>query len=232
MTAPGQVASTAKDQGAEVLGTATDQAGTVASTAGGAAADVAGTAKEQAGNVVGEAVAQAKDLTSQVREQAVAQLGSQSDKLTSGLRTFSGQLSQGDTSGIVGQLLSEVGSRLETLTDHVERVGPEGLVEDLRSYARRNPGTFLLGAALAGLVGGRVAKGISASKDQQPSQQRFSSPGLAAGAAYDPLAGVSAPELGVVAGSPRSSYPESSYEPDPALGRSPLLGDLPTGGTL
>jgi hypothetical protein len=40
---------------------------------------------------------------------------------------------------------------------------PADLLEEVRSYARRKPGTFLLGAALAGVVAGRLTSGIKAS---------------------------------------------------------------------
>ena len=69
-----------------------------------------GTAKEQVGSVVGETVAQAKDLTGQVKQQAAQQLSGQTDKATSALRDLSRQLNEGDTSGVVGTVLSEVGA--------------------------------------------------------------------------------------------------------------------------
>lgn len=197
MTAPQQPASAAKDEAANVARTAADSASTVAGSATTAAADVTGTAKEQAANVIGEGLDQAKDLVQTVRTQVGEQVGTQSDRLTSGLRSISTQLNEGDTSGVVGQVLSEVGQRIERLAGHVERAGPQGLVDDLRGYARRSPGSFLLGAAAAGLVSGRLAKGMSAGKP--PSTPPVpSSTGTAAG---NPLAGVTAPAgTGVAAG--------------------------------
>lgn len=242
----GQVTSTAQGEAAAVAGTAKDEAGNVASTAVGAAGDVAGTAKQEAGNVVGETLEQARNLTGQVKEQASQQVNVGSEKLTGSLRGLSQQLSEGDTSGVVGQVLSEVGTRVQTLADHLEQVGPQGLLSEASDYARRSPGMFLLGMAAAGFVTGRLVKGLGAGS--QPS-----TPVLPTGTAYgDPLAGVAEPGLGASAGYITSPYPESTYEPiepiDPVapaplsspttsgaydpLGHNPLPGDTQSRGAL
>ncbi len=92
----------------------------------------------------------------------VKQVDAQHERLAGGLRTVSTQIREGDTSGVVGQILSEASQRLEAVAGHLERTGPQGVVQDLRGYAKRNPSSFLLGAALAGLVSGRLAKGVKA----------------------------------------------------------------------
>lgn len=199
MTAPEQVASTAQQQAGAVAGTAKEQAASVAHTATSAAGEVTGTAKEQVGSVVGETVAQAKDLTGQVKQQAAQQVSSQTDKATTALRELSKQLSEGDTSGVVGTVLTEVGNRVQGLADVLEQKGPQGLLEDVRLYARRNPGTFMLGAALAGLVTGRLVKGMQAPEQQlalPPGPSATPAPvttptGLTGTAAGDPLSGIS-----------------------------------------
>ena len=209
MTAPGQVTTNAKPEATQVLETAQDQANNVKDTALGAATDVVDTAKEQVGNVLGETVDQAKDLASQMKEQAARQLDSQSSKAIDQARGLSQQLTSGDTSGMVGQILSEAGHRLQALTDYVDRVGPQGVLEDARRYARRNPGTFILGTALAGLVSGRVMKGIKASQPSTPMTQP------------EPLAAT-----------PSSTYvappsPDTAYPSDPTL-----LQETRYGGSL
>lgn len=205
MTAPKQVASTAQGEAAAVAGTAKNEAGNVASTAAGAAGEVAGTAKQEASNVVNETVTQAKNLTGQVKEQAQQQVSAQSQKLTGSLRGLSEQLSNGDTSGVVGQVLTEVGERVQGLADHLETVGPEGLLDDLRSYARRSPGMFLLGMAAAGFVSGRLVKGMTAGGQQQTA--------LSSGS-YGSTGGTYAePGLSVSSGySGASPYPDATYD--------------------
>jgi len=211
VTAPKQVASTAQGEAAAVAGTAKDEASYVASTAVGAAGDVAGTAKQEAGNVLAEGLDQAKNLTSQVKEQAGQQLSTGNEKLTGSLRGLSQQLADGDTSGVLGQVLSEAGQRVQALADRLEQRGPEGVLTDLQDYARRSPGTFLIGMAATGFLTGRLVKGLQSgsSSAQQPASPRTPR-GTAAG---DPLAGISQPSVGLAAGYAESPYPESTYQP-------------------
>ncbi|CAN5305379.1 hypothetical protein BH24ACT10_BH24ACT10_18310 [soil metagenome] len=211
MTAPKQVASTAQGEAAAVAGTAKDEAAHVASTAVGAAGDVAGTAKQEVGNVLAEGLDQAKNLTSQVKEQAGQQLSTGSEKLTGSLRGLSQQLDEGDTSGVVGQVLSEAGQRVQALADRLEQRGPEGILTDLQGYARRNPGTFLIGMAATGFLTGRIVKGLQS--DSSSSQQPALPPSPRGTAAGDPLAGISEPSVGLSAGYAESPYPESTYQP-------------------
>jgi hypothetical protein len=164
VTAPGQVVSSTQDQASPVHSSSPGQAGNVKHSTTSAASEVASTSKEQVSNVVGETVQQAKDVTGQLKEQARQQLDTQSSRAVQQVRSVSEQLTNGDTSGWVGELLSEAGQRLQQLSGYVEQAGPQGVVDDLRRYARRSPGTFVLGAALAGLVGGRVLKGVQASQ--------------------------------------------------------------------
>jgi hypothetical protein len=149
--------------------TAATEAKEVAGTAVDATAEVAGTAKEQAGQVLGEGLDQAKNLAGQATATLQDTLRAQSEKVSEQLTTISQQLTNGDTSGVVGQVMTEAGQRLRGLADHLQSAGPEGVLSDLRAYARRNPGSFLLGAAAAGLVTGRLVKGLNAGKTAEPS---------------------------------------------------------------
>lgn len=243
MTAPEQVTSTAQEQAGAVAGTARDQAASVAQSATTAAAEVTGTAKEQVGSVVGETVAQAKDLTGQVKQQAAQQVSGQTEKATTALRDVAKQLSEGDTSGMVGTVLTEVGNRVQSLADVLEQKGPQGLLEDARRYARRSPGTFVLGAALAGLVTGRLVKGMTAGSQQQEQLALPAGPaGLTGTAAGDALGGVTSPGVGAEVpidgayetstttfGAPAyGTTPEPTYTPPPAY---PSTGGTSTAGS-
>jgi hypothetical protein len=167
-------ASEAKDVGA----TAAYAAGDVASTTLEASTEVAAVAKEQAAQVLGDSIDEAKDLASSVAATVKEQFSTQSGKVSEQLSALSEQLTAGDTSGVVGQVMSEAGQRLRTLADHLQSVGPEGVLSDLRAYARRNPGSFLLGAAAAGLVTGRLVKGLGAGSTPQTPAGPTSAPAL------------------------------------------------------
>jgi hypothetical protein len=202
------------------------------------AAQAAGTAKDEAAQTAQEGVQQVKDLASTVKDQLGTQIGSSSEKLTGSLRSLSTQLKEGDTSGVLGQVMSEAAERLQKLADHVESTGPQGLLEDLRSFARRTPGSFLLSALAGGVVAGRATKGLSGGGSAGASANGVSSTGLsntdqfgavqatgmapvapipAAGtAAGDPLAGITTdPGTGTAAGYPTSPELGETYTPEP-----------------
>jgi hypothetical protein len=211
-----ETATSPAGESPQVAGAATSAAGEVAGTAATATGEVVGTAKEQAGHVLEESLVQAKDLAAEVRSTLTDQLHSQSERLTDQLHGLSGQLTEGDTSGVVGQAMTEAGQRLRALADRLQRTGPEGVLADLRSYARRNPGSFLLAAAAAGLVTGRLVKGMSAGSTGTQGEAGTSTgrptagvevpTGMAAGGAYppatplDPYGAVEPPLTGVAPG--------------------------------
>ena len=165
-TSPGQVAGATQHAAGQTAATAKDEASQVTQVAASAASDVAGTAKEQAGQVAGEAVNQLRALTDEARGQASQQASNATDKLSTTVRSLAGEvrdLGQGkaDSSGTVAGLAQQLADKGEQLADYISSQGPSGLVQELRSYAQRKPGTFLLGALAAGVVTGRVVKGAT-----------------------------------------------------------------------
>ena len=171
-TSPGQVAGATQQAAGQTATTTKDEAANVGQTAASAASDVAGTAKQQAGQVAGEAVNQLKSLTDDARSQASQQASNATEQLSTKVRSLAGEmrdLGQGkaDGSGTVAGLVQQLADRGEQLADHIASQGPGGLVQDLRSFAARKPGTFLIGALAAGVVTGRLVKGATA--DSSPS---------------------------------------------------------------
>jgi hypothetical protein len=166
VTSSKQVAGATQQAAGETASTAKDEAAQVGQTATAAASDVAGTAKQEAGHVAGEAVNQARQLVDQARGQVSQQADQATQKLGDTLRSLSSEvrdLSQGkaDGSGTVAGLAQQLAGKGEQLADYLAAQGPNGLVQDLRTFASRRPGTFLLGALAAGVATGRVAKGLS-----------------------------------------------------------------------
>ncbi|WP_369053012.1 hypothetical protein [Kineococcus terrestris] len=166
----GEVAGSAKEQAADVAGTAREQAAGVAGSAKEQAADVAGTAKEQAANVVAEARDQAVGLLDQLRQQVDEQSSTQRDRLAAFLRQAGQELRQmggaSEGSGAATQLVRQAGDRASAWSSALEAHEPQELLEQLRRYARRRPGAFLLGALAAGVVAGRVTRGATAASDR------------------------------------------------------------------
>jgi hypothetical protein len=152
---------------------AKDQARAVGQSGAEAGKQVAGTAADQAKEVAGEARRQASDLLSQGREHATEQARGGQQKAAGSLSALAEELrtlTDGEgASGPATDLLRQATGRVESFADHLRDREPADLLEDVRSFARRRPGAFLLGAAVAGVLAGRLTGGVvAAHKDDGP----------------------------------------------------------------
>jgi len=147
---------------------AKDEARNVGQTAAQAGSQVASTATDQAKNVVQETQRQAQDLLDQGRTQLRQQAGTQQQKAAEGLSTLAQQLrgmADGTGDGAPGparDLVQQASSKLEEFGGWLQNHEPAELLDEIRAFARRKPGTFLLGAAVAGVVAGRLTTGVKA----------------------------------------------------------------------
>ena len=157
---------------------ATERAKEATSTAVDQGRHVGGVAMEETRNVAGAATEQARgvlqDAVSQVGDQLGEQAAGQKERLAGTLRSFGDDLSEmvdrGGTSGMAADLAREVADRARSLGSTLESREPTQLLDDVRDFARRRPGTFLLGALAAGVVAGRVLRG--AKDEAQNSEHR------------------------------------------------------------
>jgi uncharacterized protein YjbJ (UPF0337 family) len=168
--------TTTPDGSLDPLGTPTDrptdsakrEASNVKDAASGAAQQVTGTAKEQAGQVASDVREQTRQMADQTRTQLSTQVNDQRGKAVGGLRSVGDELrsmvDQGGQSGLATQLVSEGADLTHKAADFIEQREPAQLLDEIRSFARRKPGTFLLGSALAGIVVGRLTRGVVANR--------------------------------------------------------------------
>lgn len=152
---------------------ARDEAAQLGRSTADAGGHVAGVASEQASAVAGEARRQAKDLIGEARTQATDQARAGQQRAAEGLRSLAGELHQmadgGDNRGPASDLASQAAGRADDLAGWLDRHEPGDLLGEVRAYARRRPGAFLLGAALAGVVAGRLTRGaVDAERDTGP----------------------------------------------------------------
>lgn len=154
------MAGTAAGESKAVAGTAKEQASAVVGTTAETSAAVAQTAKEQASNVAGETRRQLTTVVGEARGQVAQQGNAQVEKAAQGLRSISEEINSmtSDKSGVVADLAHQASSRIDGLANYLERTGPTGVIEDLKFFARRRPGAFLAGAAIAGVAAGRLTK--------------------------------------------------------------------------
>jgi hypothetical protein len=135
----------------------------VGGTAADAGRQVAGTAREQAGEVAEHARREARDLFHEARGQVTEQARGGQRKAGETLRSLAAELHEmagGEHHGPASDLAAQAAGRTEDLADWLDRREPGDLVEEVRSFARRRPGLFLAGAAIAGVLAGRLTRGV------------------------------------------------------------------------
>jgi len=147
---------------------AKDEARNVQQTAVQAGSQVASTATDQAKEVVHETQRQAKDLLDQGRAQLKDQTITQQQKAAGSLTSLAQELrglADGSSAGAPGparDLLQQASGMIEGFADRLQNREPAELLDEVRSFARRKPGLFLLGAAAAGVLAGRLTSGVKA----------------------------------------------------------------------
>ena len=163
---------TARERAQETAGTAADEG-----------RHVAGTAKEEAQRVASEATSQARGVLDDALGQVTEQSAVQKDRLASTLRTLGddlGSMADSGAPGLAGDLARQAADRVQSLGSHLEGREPGELLDDVRTFARQRPGTFLLGALVAGVVVGRLARGTAdgiAAAEGEPTPVTPAAPG-------------------------------------------------------
>jgi hypothetical protein len=130
-------------------------------------------AASEAGNVAGEGLHQVRHLADEAKGQLTEQGRTQRDRLVDTMKTFSGDLDkmvngEAPPSGMATDLVRQAADRTRELYQRLESREPAQILDDVRDFARRRPGTFLLGSLAAGVVAGRLLRGA---KDSSGSRQ-------------------------------------------------------------
>jgi hypothetical protein len=118
---------------------------------------------------------QFKSLASNAQDELTSQASTQQQRLAEQSRTVTDDLrriSRGERpeSQMVTQAVSSIADRAESLTRQLETKEPMDLLDDVRRFASRRPGTFLLLAAGAGLLAGRLTRGMRDASSDDNSQ--------------------------------------------------------------
>jgi hypothetical protein len=131
-----------------------------------AAGDVAHTAGEHVAEIKDTAVEQAKDLTSQLRGHVTGQASEQHSNLVNSLRSITSELDsmleRGESGGQASQLVTQARDRVDSAANWLSDREPGELLDELKVFAQRRPGVFLVGALAAGVVAGRLTRGAVA----------------------------------------------------------------------
>jgi len=148
---------------------ATEQAKTAGQSAARAGGDVMDTAKEQGRHVVAETGRQARDLYGQVRTQVSDQANNQQKRAVGGLYALGDEINrmaeQGGQSGPATELARQASDKINQAAQWLEGKEPGHVLDEVKSFARRNPGAFLAGAAVLGVLAGRLSKNLMPESD-------------------------------------------------------------------
>jgi len=157
---------------AAVKDQAKDQAREVGREGIDAAQGVAQTATTEARNVAAEASTQAKNLLGELGADLKEQAGASQQKAAEGLRSISDELvsmaDNGDQTGPANSLVRQAAQRSGDVAGWLEGRDPGSLLEEVKDFARRRPGTFLMVAAGAGLLAGRLTRGLAGAGSDSP----------------------------------------------------------------
>lgn len=203
--------------------TAKGEAGEVKQQAADSAQHVTETAKAEAANVAGEVKSNARDLLHQARTDLTAQAGTQQQKAAEGLRSISSELhtmaAASDQPGVATDLIRQAAERSSSVATWLDNRDPGSLLNEVKSFARQRPGTFLLAAAGAGILAGRLSRSLSAGAPETSSAPTAGTP-----AQYTPPV-TRVPDAGVAVPPPPVTYPETTtagvadtYPPSPLEG--------------
>lgn len=164
---------------------AKDQAGQVADTAKQAGAQVADTVKDQTGQVTAEAGKQAKQLLSQAQSEVTEQAAATQQRVAEGLHALADELTgmtkNSDQDGPATDLARQAADKAHQAAGWLADRDPGTLLDEVRSFARRKPGTYLAITLGAGVLAGRLTRGLTAPADDNPSSTTSSYPESSAG---------------------------------------------------
>jgi hypothetical protein len=185
---------------------------------------VADVAREQASGVAAETGRQGRDLLQQAQGQMEEQAARGQRRVAERLLSLSGELrSMADNfghDGVAADVVQQAAARVGDAGQWLDAREPGQVVHEVQSFARRRPAAFLLLAAGAGLVVGRLTRGLKdATAGNSPAK-----------AAPEPVRGLDEQwaQPSDVAGYPPATAPygeETRVSPAQASGLPPTGGD-------
>ena len=200
-------------------------------------------AREQASGVAVEAGRQGRDLLQQVQGQLKEQAAQGQQRLANRLLSLSDELRSmagaSGQDGMAASLASQAASRVRTAGQWLDDRQPAQVADEMQSFARRRPAVFLALAVGAGLVVGRLTRGLKdANSDNSAAPAAAQEPSGQWAQRSDVATYPSATAARVGDQTPRPAVPASgdpAWEAGPVYGeRSPLVVDDQTArrGTL
>ncbi|WP_446210175.1 hypothetical protein [Micromonospora sp. IBSANI012] len=153
------------------VGQVRQEAGRIGQETAQAGGHTAQQAMEQGRQIASEGRQQARNLLSEASAQARAQAEEQQRRAADSLRTLGSQLRSmadcADQSGMATDVVRRGADAAQQAAGWLDEREPGALVREVRDYASRHPGAFLAGAAIAGLLAGRLGRALTGGQDGQ-----------------------------------------------------------------
>ena len=160
---PPDTSSGTSDGGRSTSEVAKQQARDVKDTAVDAGKGVAATARDQASNVASEAGQQAKGLLSSAGSELRDQASQQQHRAAGALQSWAQELgemaSKSEQSGTMSQLADRTSRKAGEVANWLDDREPTDVLDEVKTFARRRPVTFLAACGIAGVLAGRLTKG-------------------------------------------------------------------------
>jgi hypothetical protein len=165
-----------KEEAANVSSTVKQQASVSGDQLQASGHQVVGVAKDQVAQLSGETQKQIHALLEQTQQEVSARATEQTDKAAANLRGVADELralaeGRPREAARMVSYAHQGADRAAHYADRLESGGISGVVGDVSDFARRRPGTFLLGAVVAGFAVGRLVRGAQA--DSEPEDPSF-----------------------------------------------------------
>ena len=126
---------------------------------------VAETVRDETKNVAREAQRQGQSALHQVQDDLRSRADTEATRFAATLHETGQQLSAmadaADGQGLMPILVRDGAQAVERVATRLDQGGLDAVTVDIRRWARRSPGSFLLGAAALGFVAGRLARNLS-----------------------------------------------------------------------
>jgi hypothetical protein len=176
---PGEWPETEQDPAQRVK----DQASDLANSGVQAGKHVGDVAREQASGVAAEAGRQGRNLLEQAQGQLHEQAAEGQHRIAQKLLSLSDELrsmAENSNQGVAVDVTQQAASRVRDAGHWLEKREPGQVVSEVQSFARRRPAVFLVLAAGAGLVAGRLTRGLkdAAADDSTETAIPATAPGL------------------------------------------------------
>lgn len=164
----GQSAAAAHDVADTAMAKATESKDVLLQRGG----DVAAVAKDEAAELAREARDHVRSLWTQASGQINQQVANAQKQFAEVLHAWAGELgemaSKSEQHGPITSLAKQAASRGGSLSHWLSNAETGDMLVEVRRLARRRPLAFLAGAAAAGILVGRLGRGLMAGDDSAP----------------------------------------------------------------